>query len=77
MTNIEIGLVVWAVCAIIVLIYAGIEIYKHGWSGYVEVQRIDQNLEYLDPKGVMWGIIGVAVFAPIVLPVIIIQLLLK
>lgn len=77
MTNLEIALVVWVACSIIVLIYTGIEIYKHGWAGYVEAQRIDQNVEYMSPRGIMWGIIIVAVFAPIVLPVIIIQLLLK
>lgn len=77
MTTFEICIAVWVACSAIVLMYVGVELYKHGWAGYVEQQRIDQDVEYMNPRGILWGIVIVTVFAPIVLPVIIIQLLLK
>lgn len=77
MTYLEMGLIFWAFCTLAVLAFTAVEIFKHGWAGYVEIQRIDQNVEYMAPRGIVFGIVVVAIFAPFVLPVIIIQLLLK
>ena len=77
MTTFEVCIAVWVACSAIVLMFVGVELYKHGWAGYVEQHRIDQGVEYMSPRGILQGIVIVTVFAPIVLPVITIQLLLK